>query len=79
MTSFVSGLGLRAMVPRGTGRPVDVKQLMSTSFSLIYKFNDSCGFVSFLKFDSSYHSEIWLGLVQLILHEAVLVPVSYKR
>jgi hypothetical protein len=70
MTSLVSGRGTLAIAPSGFGNPLEVRQLISASFSLIY--------YSFRK-SKPYDSEIWLSFIKLILNKTVLVPVGYAR
>jgi hypothetical protein len=64
----VSGLGTLAMLPKGLGRPVDVRQLISASFSLIY--------LSLLSF-ISYDTEFRLSLIDLLFDQSVLIPISF--
>ena len=72
MTCLVSGRGTLAMAPSGLGRPLDVRQLISASFSLIYEqVKRRCvfrqGIIRRIRLClTTYDSEFGVSLVDLV-------------
>lgn len=62
-------LGLRVMLAKALGSPVEVRQLMSVSFSLIYRTY----YHLFL-----YNLPLGMMMVWLLNSQAVLIPVAYQ-
>ena len=82
----VSCFGLRLMVPRGAGRPLEVRQLMSGSLSRFYnaaKTHNGHQTTASMRMEllawgpasATYDAFLGVSLVGLLDSEALLVPV----